>query len=466
MRPNTCLVVDVWEGQLEIDEAALKAGGVAGMGIRLNDMAGGHHMDANFTKQWAEAQNFVRFPYFVYNPWVSGAENYAWLDLHMPTEARAVAVDIEVRKDGLLPSKYAGEVAIFIGLCQKKWKTVVYTAEWFLSYLSKWPYIDYWWAQYPSSQAYFSGITTWEQLSLKLNNLDKPFNSSKVPGPLVMWQCSGDYLQLPGTQRKIDVNIFYGTPDDLAAYFGSSPSQPPISNSYAYLKPRYVNGGPSIIVGTNGITTNHIIIPLESTQQAWIKSLNKYDDGVYKLFVAADVGPTKGINDAGKMLYIMAGWSGNIVKIIGRKNGFVKIDTINLQKSLPNNADVNHSKTPWLVHRMTTVNKDNNFINYPPRPDGRPSAWDILDDPIFSSDGDCWIADEFVAQYATYNRAVNVRTGPSTQNTIIGSLPFGAKALIQAIEFDAAGNIWGNININQWCCLRYFGTAYTDWIIK
>lgn len=221
MKPNTCLVIDTWEGQLEIDEAVLKANGVAGIGIRINDMNGGHHLDTGFKKQWAEAVNFVRFPYFVYNPWDGPATNFAWLRQHMPVDAKSVAIDIEVRYSGISAAEYAGDVAEFLRLCQPFYKTIIYTAEWFLRDLSAWPKVDYWWAQYPDAATYFGGVKAWDELKTRLDKLDKPFNASKVPGTLKMWQFSGDYLLLPGNTRDMDVNIFYGTERELAAYFGA-----------------------------------------------------------------------------------------------------------------------------------------------------------------------------------------------------------------------------------------------------
>jgi len=226
MKNNTCLVLDVWEGQLEIDETVLRAAGVAGISIRLNNMSGGHHMDTGFLKQWEEAKSFVRFPYFVYNPWVDGAANFAWLKAHMPADARSVAIDVEVRYNGYPANKYAGELVKFLDLCRPLWKTIIYTAEWFLPYLLSWPKVDYWWAQYPDAVYYFGQVKTWDDLKKALDKLDKPFNVSKVPGLLKMWQFTGDYLTLPGTVRKIDVNIFYGNETDLAEYFGDITPEP------------------------------------------------------------------------------------------------------------------------------------------------------------------------------------------------------------------------------------------------
>lgn len=58
MRQPYQLGIDTWEGQLELDEAVLKANGVKFIFVRLNDINGGHHKDENFDKQWGEAAGF------------------------------------------------------------------------------------------------------------------------------------------------------------------------------------------------------------------------------------------------------------------------------------------------------------------------------------------------------------------------------------------------------------------------
>ena len=219
MNSNTCLVIDVWQGSLEMDEGVLKANGVAGIGIRINNMNGGHHRDTGFDKQWAEAANFVRFPYFVYNPWVDGLANFNWLLANMPVDAKSVAVDVEVRYANITPARYASEVNTFLEMCAtRKWKTIIYTGQWFLDTLSRWPICDYWWAQYPNPAKYFGSIKTWDELKLALDNpnIARPFNESACPGQVKMWQFTGDFLVLPGTIRDIDVNLFFGNETELA----------------------------------------------------------------------------------------------------------------------------------------------------------------------------------------------------------------------------------------------------------
>jgi GH25 family lysozyme M1 (1,4-beta-N-acetylmuramidase) len=227
---NPILGIDTWEGQLEIDEATLKSNSVAFMFVRLNDMNGGHHKDEGFDKQWAEAKNFYRAPYFVYNPWVNGLQNFQWLQANMPVDSKSLAVDIEVKYTGYSPVTYAAEVAKFESLLKVNgYKYVIYTGEWFLQYLSAWNKdADYWWAQYPL-EFYPSSVLrlTWDELRARLVKYTAPANAAKCPGRLKMWQFSGDRLILPGNDREMDTNVHLGTDAELIAFFGQSIVIPP-----------------------------------------------------------------------------------------------------------------------------------------------------------------------------------------------------------------------------------------------
>ncbi len=227
MKPNTSIVIDVWEGSLEIDEPTLKSAGVAGFIIRLNNMVGGHHMDKEFARQWKEAAPFARAPYFVYNPWVDGQGNYNWLAANVPSEARTVFIDVEVRYQGYSPTTYAAELARFLALAERRWRVPVYTGQGFADILSSWPKTEYWWAQYPTSIPW-AQLKTWDELKTALNGLDYPYNRAAIPGLLRMWQCSGDKVILPGTQRTTDINIFYGNEAELRAWFGETVTAPPL----------------------------------------------------------------------------------------------------------------------------------------------------------------------------------------------------------------------------------------------
>ena len=212
------ILVDVWEGSLEINEQIFRDNGVEGILIRLNDMNGGHHKDAGFDKQWAEAADFIRIPYFVYNPWVSGSANYSYLKSILPPGVTTIALDVEVRYAGYSPMTYAQEVERCIQIIRDAGLTpIIYTGGWFLGYLSYWlEYIDYWWAAYPytlypSTTTY----TTWDVIKSKIEKIGFWPDSLKVPGPCALWQCSGDRYILPGTVRTLDINVFNGTAQEM-----------------------------------------------------------------------------------------------------------------------------------------------------------------------------------------------------------------------------------------------------------
>lgn len=223
------LLFDVWEGQLEIDEAAVRAGGVRGLFIRINKLNGGTSKDEYFDVQWQQAGDagLLRAPYFVFNPWQSGQSNFDWLFAHAPAGVKLIAVDVEVVYSAVSPSKYAAELKRFVELARSKWSVVIYTAEWFLPYLSSWPSGDYWWAQYPYS-LYPGGAQHWTYAQLRsvMDTLTVPSNASKIPGTLKVWQCSGDRLILPGTVRPVDVNLFRGSQQQLADWMGGTLSEP------------------------------------------------------------------------------------------------------------------------------------------------------------------------------------------------------------------------------------------------
>ena len=218
---NYTLGVDAWEGSLEINEAEFRKGGVEFIFIRLNDISGGLHKDAGFDKQWSEAGDFIRAPYFVYNPWVNGASNYSYLRSIVPAGVTTIALDVEVRYTGYSPATYAAEVEKCIkSMFDAGMFPIIYTGGGYVGLLSYWlSYVEYWWARYPfdwyptSSQS-----ITWEQLKAKIAATTwSPTTSPK--GPTGLWQISGDKYVLPGTLRNTDINLFNGTPQDMIARY-------------------------------------------------------------------------------------------------------------------------------------------------------------------------------------------------------------------------------------------------------
>lgn len=220
--------LDVWEGQLDIDEPQLWNGGVRYLIPRLNDMNGGHHRDEYFDIQWYQAEYFVRFPYFVYNPWVSGKLNYEWFADNAPQNIKLFSCDVEVAKSGYPPADYGRELAAFIALASQYWRVMIYTGAWFLPLVTPWPTnVYYWYARYPYV-VYPAERENWsfEKLKSVLGGMSWTPGSS-APGEVKFWQCSGDRILLPGTLRAIDINLFKGSYADLCAFTGQNPRPEP-----------------------------------------------------------------------------------------------------------------------------------------------------------------------------------------------------------------------------------------------
>lgn len=306
---------------------------------------------------------------------------------------------------------------------------------------------------------------------------EPPYYAPKLPTGLANWNIwqygGGDVNYTAGRHAGadygggtvgIDLNYYNGTAADMLAWASAStaPIVPPVvpQSSIGWLKPRYVANGPAIIAGSDAPKANHPTIALDDPAQTWLLAINNNDSDVWKLWTAPDVGPSKGINDNGKLIYIVAGWSGNIVKMIGRSGSWVKVESIPARLPYPT---VNHKTAPWLVHKMTTVSSSNKFITYPLRPNGLPSAWDSLYDPLLSVSGDFWLPAEWLSTAATLNTGVNIRSGPGLSYPIVGGLVKGTRITPLTMVEDGAGNRWAQISTGRWCCVRYGGNMYTDW---
>lgn len=232
---NYQLFVDTYQDGGNIDVGILAQNGVAGIMSRINnvDSNGNFIADTGFQSQYNATLNGGLIPliYFVYNPWKTGQDNFDYLQSVMPAGAKAVAVDIELARLGYSPSSYATDVQTFIDLCNLHYNTAIYTAEWFLSNLSKWPTdVEYWWAEYPAIfYPSSSQNCTWDTIKNELSGFQLPLNNSQVPSKLWGWQFTGDKLIPSGCQKPMDVSVFYGSLQDLQNWAGGqyAPVTPP-----------------------------------------------------------------------------------------------------------------------------------------------------------------------------------------------------------------------------------------------
>lgn len=263
---NPILLIDTWEAGGEISESVLLNNRITGMLVRINDMNGGHHRDEGFNVQWEQASVLpVRIPYFVYNPWVSGKENFEWLWKNMPTTAKGVAIDVEVEKSGYSSVEYAKQLNEFLTFTSDIWKCMIYTGERYINMLSPWPKnYPYWWAQYPNAlyPAERQSLS-WAALREKLLPFSGPTNASKVPGPLKMWQCSGDRYLMDGCSKAMDVNVWMGTMEELQSFAASGGTSVPEDPDKLIETHKYYDGAvyeKHEIMTSHGRSTYHVLI--------------------------------------------------------------------------------------------------------------------------------------------------------------------------------------------------------------
>ena len=221
---NPTLLVDIWEGQPNVDFQILKDNGIVGIIIAINKYTGALQFDSEFVKRYNQAlsMGFSVIPYMVYSPYHTAQEYANWLFANIPSSAKAVAIDTEIGKAGYSSDAYATEYAKFISIIKEKLHVVIYTGEGFLNLLAHWPDEEYYWAEYPSVFYPVEQVWTWDKVRTMLKGFDGPLNRDKVPSEkLLIWQCSGDRLILPGSPRPIDVDVFFGSLDDLQQFAGN-----------------------------------------------------------------------------------------------------------------------------------------------------------------------------------------------------------------------------------------------------
>jgi GH25 family lysozyme M1 (1,4-beta-N-acetylmuramidase) len=223
------LVIDCWEGSGLIKADAVPASGII---VRINEMAGGHHLDAGFIAQWDEAQKFKAWSlYFVYNPWVSGAENFNWLKSNEPANTPLrIFLDHELTYSGSPPSQMTPQ---FFNFYQRviDWGHVptIYSGAWFVPSMTAWPKGEYWWMWYPFAfqEANWS---TWEQVKAAIDGYAWPAVAlAQCPGTVRLWQaCSNQAaVGLPGcNHHDVDINVWPGDLASLQEWFGNKVTAP------------------------------------------------------------------------------------------------------------------------------------------------------------------------------------------------------------------------------------------------
>jgi len=300
-----------------------------------------------------------------------------------------------------------------------------------------------------------------------------------------MWQFTGDYLILPGSNRDMDVNIFYGTPEELAEYFGNSGSATPdpivippsetepepepifqetdlytFSVSAYWLRPM---GGPLVTPHYDiAKASGNKDVPLDAPYINWIQKMNSAIQ--WAKIIAKDWGPSKGFNENGILKLNGLVYPGrNVVRVTkivkgsdGEKWGL--LESINKNGKIPDSS-VNYIDTPQLIHTVY----------------GSTSKWSYSElanaprVPVIGV-GERWIQMKWLQPILlpktvtiTSGSGVNVRQVPGDLTNRSGVKRWMDKVSILELKI-AKGGIWGRI-AEGWIALRNNNTNLTDWKI-
>ena len=284
-----------------------------------------------------------------------------------------------------------------------------------------------------------------------------------------MWQFSGDALLLPGSTRMIDVNLFYGTAQELADYFGNSAVVvPPVTSGlYTFAASNYyarTGGGPlTLPLSRQRALGDNITSILWATLKPTLNMLNSTNPAALGLISKADWGPSKGL-DGDKIKWIGLLWPGrNIVKIEevvdNIPSGSGKWGRVE-GRPLEQISTLNTFDNPNLVHMIYDYNKTNGWGErvspvYVPIIGG---PWWVQMDKLVSVDSQL----PKVVKIRAFPR-LNVRSGPGTDQAVVGYKYYGESVMVEQVVL-AKGGIWSKVS-GGWIALRHNGTNWTDWKI-
>lgn len=246
-------------------------------------------------------------------------------------------------------------------------------------------------------------------------------------------------------------NVYYTTWREKAA-----------GNKIAWVLPRPLPyDGPAVVAGSDAPKQNHPHYPVDEKWQTWIRKLSDDREDCWAIFSADDVGPSKGINSQGKLIYIPATWSFNVVETTGKaSNGWVEVKCINMARGIP---AVTHESHPTLVGIMTTSTEDRD-ITYWEDKNGMKSAWNSVRDPLMSYADTMWLPSEFLTTSCVILwDGLRLREAPSIAGRIVGGFSAGSVVNIYEVRHEN-GNIWGNTG-KGWIALKFGDKFYTNWRI-
>jgi hypothetical protein len=154
-----------------------------------------------------------------------------------------------------------------------------------------------------------------------------------------------------------------------------------------------------------------------------------------------------------------------VVRILERRDEFVRIMSISSKSTPPDSAKVNYKKTPWLVHTMTSVNKLYQFFVNPQ------AARNTCRCPIMSLAGTMWIPAAWVMSLDACDvrplvivPVLQVYESYSFESLKVRQVLKDYRVVITRVIGDAQGNLWAKVT-GGWACIVLQGVRQTSWWI-
>jgi GH25 family lysozyme M1 (1,4-beta-N-acetylmuramidase) len=223
------IAVDISHWSEDVDFAILKLGGVDLCIPKLTQ--GNYKKDSKFDDFLQDMRtDGMPFGVFHYDdPDISVYRQADWIKMHMPADARFLALDLEKTgpKKGIKynPVTLMAHIISLYNECAKLGKPLIlYTR---MTYIKDycpglWPWLKtkrLWIAAYPELRTWAERLRKGIKLSwaeLKTRMLRLPTGPTAPYGiNCMLWQFSGDTFVLPGCKKTMDLNLFRGTLDEF-----------------------------------------------------------------------------------------------------------------------------------------------------------------------------------------------------------------------------------------------------------
>jgi len=206
------------------------------------------------------------------------------------------------------------------------------------------------------------------------------------------------------------------------------------------------------------------VVGLDPAWQDYILAINGRNTDIFARIADPVWGPTTGFSNGKLFLIGLAYWLQKVRKletVIGADGKpWARIACLGVNDPPPDPAQVNYLKTPWLVHHVTMQSKSNRLVGT-----GMPNTDNAYVPLVANQANQMFLPMSLLSLVAVISAypAVNVRSGPNTDQAIIDRIAQGNGALVTQVQL-GQGGVWAQ-GSSGWFALRYNGALLSDWIV-